>query len=387
MNRSLRPFQSYVATESGSLRPVFETLEDRTQPSGFAGLGAAAQFGVLALQNTDINSNQVTVAGNVGVSQGGGFQNQAHSSVTGNVVEFAAGDYTGQGTVGGGLLVNPALLASADANALSASAQAAALAPTQSFGSITKATTVVGNGGLNVININGDIKASLTLSGGPNDVFIINVTGSLKFNQNSVLGLAGGATANHVLYNFTGASGDINTGDNNVLNGTLLAPRYNVNLDGVLNGELIAGGKTINLLPGLRVNAIPFATATPQAADAALTGMVFLDLNTNGVRDPGEPGIAGVELSLTGVDVNGVTVRRTASTDDNGVYTFTDLVPGTYTLFENQPADYADGDETVGNVNGEPRGQRLENDRISQITLGHFETGVDYNFAEVFVPS
>jgi len=387
MNRNPRPFQAYIATESGSLRPVFETLEDRTQPSGFAGLGAAAQFGVLALKNTDINSNHVTVVGAVGVSQGGDLQNLAHSTITGNVVEFNTGEYHGQGQVGGSLVVNPVLLANADADALSASAQAASLTPTQSFGSITKPTTVVGNGGLNVININGDIKASLTLSGGPNDVFIINVTGSLKFNQNSVLGLAGGVTANHVLYNFTGAKGDIDAQNHNVLNGTLLAPNYNVNLDGVLNGELVAGGKTINLLPGATINAIPFATTTPQAADAALSGTVFLDLNTNGVRDPGEPGLAGVQLNLTGVDVNGNTVIRTASTNDDGVYTFTDLVPGTYQLFESQPADYQDGDETVGTVNGSPRGQWLQNDRISNITLDHFETGVDYNFAETFTAS
>ena len=53
---------------------------------------------------------------------------------------------------------------------------------------------VTGNGGLNVIAINGNIKASLVLSGGADDTFIVNVTGSLNLGNKEMLGLSGGLT-------------------------------------------------------------------------------------------------------------------------------------------------------------------------------------------------
>ena len=56
------------------------------------------------------------------------------------------------------------------------------------------------------------------------DFFVVNVTGSVSLLGKTTLGLGGGVTADHVLYNFTGAGGSITTKVNNVLNGTLLAP-------------------------------------------------------------------------------------------------------------------------------------------------------------------
>jgi hypothetical protein len=56
-------------------------------------------------------------------------------------------------------------------------------------------------------------------------------------------------------------------------------------------------------------------------------------------------------------------------------------------VFETQPDPYADGDETVGSVNGATRGELLGNDLIGNITVAAGESGVGYNFAEVFVAS
>jgi hypothetical protein len=111
-----------------------------------------------------------------------------------------------------------------DTDALSAAAAAKALSPTQTFGTISSPTTINGNGGQNVIKINGDIKNSLTLNGTVNDTFVNNVTGTANLGGSSALGLAGGVTANNVLYNFTGTSGTIATHVGDVVNGTLLAP-------------------------------------------------------------------------------------------------------------------------------------------------------------------
>ena len=123
--------------------------------------------------------------------------------------------------------------------------------PRQVLGTVGSPTTVSGNGDLNVIDVNGGIKASLTRSGTANDVFIVNVTGTLTLGGSSVLGLNGGVTADHVLYNFTGVGcASIATHVGNVTNGTLLAPQCNFDLDGMFNGEIIGGGGSIKLLYG-----------------------------------------------------------------------------------------------------------------------------------------
>src|SRR5205814_8815979 len=59
-----------------------------------------------------------------------------------------------------------------------------------------------------------------------------------------------------------------------------------------------------------------------------ISGVVFNDVNHNGVRDFGEPGLAGVTVNLN--DDTGVVVATTM-TDQNGRYSFTDQtgIPGT----------------------------------------------------------
>ncbi|HEY1376790.1 MAG TPA: SdrD B-like domain-containing protein [Gemmataceae bacterium] len=385
MKRLRHPTRGQGTQKRLAVRPVVEQLEDRTQPSGFAGLGTAANFGVLALPNTAVNNSNVTITGDVGVSQGGKLTNMAPSTITGNVVEYSAGQYTGPGKLGGNVVVDPALIAQADADALSAASQAAALTPTQTFGTIGTPTTVTGNGGLNVIAVNGDLKASLILSGSSSDVFVVNVTGTATFTGNSVLGLTGGVTADHVLYNFTGASGNITSHVGNVFNGTLLAPHYSFNLDGTFNGEIIGGGKTIALLSGAKVHLIPFVSSVTTGAN--LSGSVYVDFNDNGVRDQGEPGIAGVTIILTGTDDLGNAVSQTTFTDDSGNYTFANLRPGTYQVFEVQPQDYIDGLDAVGTVNGVQRGQLTDNDTIGNIVLAAGEAGLRYDFGELLAGS
>ena len=152
------------------------------------------------------------------------------------------------------VIVAPATLTKNDSDALAASSAAAGLAPTQTFGNISKPTTVVGTSGLNVIKVNGKITASLILKGTASSEFIVNVTGTLSLGSSSVLGLDGGVTANHVLYNFTGSSGTISTHVGNVVSGTLLAPHYSFNLDGTFHGEVIGGGSKLELLSGATVS-------------------------------------------------------------------------------------------------------------------------------------
>lgn len=61
----------------------------------------------------------------------------------------------------------------------------------------------------------------------------------------------------------------------------------------------------------------------------SISGMKYNDLNRNGVKDDGEPGLAGWTIRLR----QGRTVVTTV-TDADGKYQFTDLAPGTYRVRE-----------------------------------------------------
>jgi hypothetical protein len=65
----------------------------------------------------------------------------------------------------------------------------------------------------------------------------------------------------------------------------------------------------------------------------AIGGIKFEDLNANGLRDPGEPGLSGFTISLTSASP-GTPLAGTATTDSNGNFIFLDVAPGTYTLSE-----------------------------------------------------
>ena len=115
---------------------------------------------------------------------------------------------------------------------------------------------------------------------------------------------------------------------------------------------------------------------------SSIGGIVFNDVNFDGIRNPNEFGISGVEVILTGVDDLGNSISQTTIADDTGSYIFADLRPGTYQVFEVQPFGFEDGVDTVGTVNGLPRGQLLDNDLIGAIALGFGENGIGYDFAE-----
>ncbi|HEU5149546.1 MAG TPA: SdrD B-like domain-containing protein [Iamia sp.] len=70
---------------------------------------------------------------------------------------------------------------------------------------------------------------------------------------------------------------------------------------------------------------------------AALGDRVWFDLDGDGVQDAGEPGASGVTVEL----LSGTTVVDTTTTGTDGLYLFTDLAPGTYTVRFTAPAGTA----------------------------------------------
>ncbi len=114
----------------------------------------------------------------------------------------------------------------------------------------------------------------------------------------------------------------------------------------------------------------------------SISGYVYVDANKNGSRDAGEAGIAGVTITLTKLNDPTFSLRIT-KTDANGYYIFTGLDPdATYIVSETQPADYDDGEETVGSLGGD----KSVNDVISGIVMPWRGEGVNYNFGELVKP-
>ena len=82
--------------------------------------------------------------------------------------------------------------------------------------------------------------------------------------------------------------------------------------------------QSVSLISGETDNSIDFGYAAP----ASLGDTLFHDLDGDGSQDPGEPGLAGVTVTLTGP---GVPPGTTDVTDGSGVYGFGGLAPGSYT--------------------------------------------------------
>ncbi len=96
----------------------------------------------------------------------------------------------------------------------------------------------------------------------------------------------------------------------------------------------------------------------------AVGGSKFEDLNANGVRDPGEPGLAGVTINLfPGVAPNPTGPSRTLVTDSNGNFLFTNATPGPFFLVETAPAGFTQTTPAAGSISGTlaPGGSSIDN--------------------------
>lgn len=110
---------------------------------------------------------------------------------------------------------------------------------------------------------------------------------------------------------------------------------------------------------------------------STIAGSVYVDASGDGLRQGGETGIANVTVKLTGTDAAGGAVSLTTVTDSGGNYQFSDLLSGTYTLTEAQPAAYNDGLDHVGSVGG-----TTGNDALSAIALPAGTDATGYLFGE-----
>jgi uncharacterized repeat protein (TIGR01451 family) len=169
-----------------------------------------------------------------------------------------------------------------------------------------------------------------------------------------------------------------------------------------INGKTIAGNvgnggtkgtpSTPDVTPSIIQNIVlPPGTHTvennfaEQPTGRQIGGRVFADYNNNGTFETDDVGLEGVEIVLTGTDINGTPVNRTTTTDANGKYVFIGLPEGTYTVTEpTQPPRTTNGITTVGTSGGTATDVSVTPSAIKTIPLtGDSLISNDNNFAEV----
>lgn len=108
-------------------------------------------------------------------------------------------------------------------------------------------------------------------------------------------------------------------------------------------GITSTNGVTSTTAPSQPVPLMP--PAPPAAGMSAVRGMVFLDADKNGTRNAdSEKGIANVRVTLYSQNR---TVIAQANTDLQGMYNFTDLVPGIYIVVETDAAGFVSSTPNV----------------------------------------
>lgn len=75
-----------------------------------------------------------------------------------------------------------------------------------------------------------------------------------------------------------------------------------------------------------------------QPPPSSISGMKFNDLDGDGVKDDGEPGLSGWTIDLK--DSTGSNLLATAGTDQNGSYIFNNVQPDTYRVYEEPQASW-----------------------------------------------
>ena len=181
----------------------------------------------------------------------------------------------------------------------------------------------------------------------------------------------------------------------NLAKGDSTSITINVRVDDDFSGELLNHTEVIGNETEITLTNNQDTEPTLVKIDpASIGGTVFVDRNDNGKFEANEQTLAGVIVTLKGVDVTGATVVRSVATGRDGSYLFENLNPGTYRVEETQPTRYKDGKDhvgTLGGATGENPGPLLipndvNPDQVKDLLLGinleSGDAGKQYDFGE-----
>ncbi len=223
------------------------------------GLGAAADYAVLGVGGTpsissdfSVYQSATVINGNVGMGPYTELTHNIDCTINGRfdydlTDTVVSSDVTG--TITGG--IQQIDLSKVVQDARDASTAAAALIPTQTYTKLTEGQIIVGNGGLNVIRITGQVtlKKSLTIQGSATDEFVFQFTAAAAPSAHTLtlsgmtMILVGGVLPENILWNLDGLGGGVVIKAGAQVFGTFLAPERDITSDhGIIEGRLIGGG-------------------------------------------------------------------------------------------------------------------------------------------------
>jgi hypothetical protein len=230
---------------------------------------------------------------------------------------------------------------------------------------------------------------SVTLTGNDMQAFI--GTGSVQVTESTVatstaagggnvlVGVQSNGQANvQVIYHYT-PSNALQPGNYVVVQTT--EPPGTIDGKDSSNGVFVPHAPGNDFIPVTLTNGVSTNNDFGELLPGSVSGVVYYDVNRDGVADGGDSSIAGSVVTLTGTDDLGNSVSLQAVSNGNGFYQFTNLRPGTYTLTQDEPTGFSDGTDNLGSLGG-----TVSHDQFSGIALGAGQNGVQYNFGEVVNP-
>ena len=131
---------------------------------------------------------------------------------------------------------------------------------------------------------------------------------------------------------------------------------------------------TLSLLACALVSSCGGGSGDPAPSTATLGDRVWLDLNGNGLQEPGEPGVAGLTVTLE----NAAGVVATTVTDGSGDYAFPGQPAATYTLETPTPSGLVPALQKVGN---DPALDSDLSPATVVLSAGTADLGTDFGFA------
>lgn len=240
-------------------------------------LGLAGGYAVYASKNLDVtvSSGNTDVFGDVAVGpdasltfSGGGILHADLHHDPGTSL-----------TISGGSLVLGTIDGNVDTQAIDDDAHQArdaieALLATQSVLSLGNGDSLTGSGGVNVIDVSGDLSLSgggtVTLNGSASDLFYIRVSGAITLTGGSEIVL-NGIDASQVLWDLIGTGEKVEFNGDSAARGTFLAiDRDIVVSGGTVEGALISNGSELKLQSGPDVHHVGFV---PEPGTASLLGL------------------------------------------------------------------------------------------------------------------
>ncbi len=246
--------------------------------------------------------------------------------------------------------------------------------PSNYFGS-APAITLVKTGAL-------DLGANAQADPGDviNYMFTVTNTGNMTLSNVTLSDFVGGVTIGPLTDTAGNGIDVLEPGDVETATGSYAITQFDIDAGSKFNQALVTGiTQTEQQVEATDDHTEPIPAPAPPLL-GSLSGTVYLDRNNNGKQEKKEKGIKNVLVRLQFL-VGGVwTTVATARTNAKGKYFFNNLGAGMYRIVETQPKGFRDGKDTLGRINGVPKGSKAGNDRFIVSLLSG--AGVDYNFGE-----